>query len=585
MDSRINNGICRCCASEGTFKDLATTYHWMGEEEIYAEMLKECFDIQLSAAEDSEQGGICEVCITQLRNASNFKKQVLHTEKQFKKRLQDKLFKSSIVKVEVPGPDDDALESDNDNNDDFSGTEYDVPIKEEEPADEPKPRKRAARATTSRAKKSKTERGETSTKRYGSEATNKQANEPDVSNSKINLMKIDNLTKNIDQDISTTFTKTEINNEPRKKSGSRKTRSKIGSPKSLMAKHLHNIREILLYSNATPIKSYLSSGYLCSFCAECFTDPADLKGHTLDKHDESEKTTFMQGSPMINYVAKLDVTDLKCYICHTAMENLKELLNHLRDDHDKKFFTDIEDHILPFKFSKSKDNNIISTCVICSNVYLSFKQIQEHMNAHYSNYVCDDCSKPFVNMHAYKCHMKRHEQGAYKCSYCEKVFSSNGKRCTHENHVHIGNRLKNKCPHCPAKFVDYYTRKKHMVEEHGAEPVTLNCLSCEKVFSSKVQLRVHTKRDHLLERNYECTECNAKFFSSKGLKQHKLKHTSEKQFKCEFCAKEFARSFTLREHLRIHLNDRRYECAKCGHTFIYKCSWQNHMRSKHGETL
>ncbi|KAJ0169993.1 hypothetical protein K1T71_014599 [Dendrolimus kikuchii] len=85
METSILNGMCRCCALEGTFKDLKCTYHWMGEQEIYGDMLKECFNIDLSN-EDGTDSGICEVCITQLRNAVNFKKQVLFTEEQFKKK-------------------------------------------------------------------------------------------------------------------------------------------------------------------------------------------------------------------------------------------------------------------------------------------------------------------------------------------------------------------------------------------------------------------------------------------------------------------------------------------------------------------
>lgn len=39
--------MCRCCASEGVYKDLNTTYHWMGEEEVYGDMLKDCFNVQV----------------------------------------------------------------------------------------------------------------------------------------------------------------------------------------------------------------------------------------------------------------------------------------------------------------------------------------------------------------------------------------------------------------------------------------------------------------------------------------------------------------------------------------------------------
>lgn len=48
MELAINSNMCRCCASEGTFKDVKTAYHWMGEQEIYSDMLRDCFDIIVS---------------------------------------------------------------------------------------------------------------------------------------------------------------------------------------------------------------------------------------------------------------------------------------------------------------------------------------------------------------------------------------------------------------------------------------------------------------------------------------------------------------------------------------------------------
>ncbi|KAI8427094.1 hypothetical protein MSG28_014728, partial [Choristoneura fumiferana] len=79
-------GLCRCCLSEGCYKDLGSEYSWMSETEIYADMLLECFDISISQHPSGPNGSnrlICEVCITRLRDACNFKKQVLESEKRF----------------------------------------------------------------------------------------------------------------------------------------------------------------------------------------------------------------------------------------------------------------------------------------------------------------------------------------------------------------------------------------------------------------------------------------------------------------------------------------------------------------------
>ncbi|XP_060809089.1 zinc finger protein 273 isoform X5 [Amyelois transitella] len=544
MDSRINNGICRCCASEGTFKDLATTYHWMGEEEIYAEMLKECFDIQLSAAEDSEQGGICEVCITQLRNASNFKKQVLHTEKQFKKRLQDKLFKSSIVKVEVPGPDDDALESDNDNNDDFSGTEYDVPIKEEEPADEPKPRKRAARATTSRAKKSKTERGETSTKR--------------------------GLRSGMQQE--------KVRKKPLLRLKIEEDKAKLILIKNdLMSKHRRNITEILLHSNATPIYNNTGLGYSCCYCRKNYLNPADLKKHTLDTHDDNEKSKLIPEKEQLNrFYVKMDITNLKCTLCESELDTIELLLDHFQIIHKMKIHTDINNHCVPIKF----DGDVLK-CYICSNVFNKFKILLEHMNAHCRNYICEDCDSGFINKRKLLSHRSCHKLGEFKCDFCPKSFNTYRKKKLHEKAVHIYLNLLHKCAFCNEKFTGTKSKADHMTAVHGVKKVTVKCRACDKVFNSMNELRIHTKRDHLMERHHKCPDCDMRFFSKHELTEHKVKHSGERNFQCNVCLKSYGRRKTLTEHMRIHANDRRFKCEYCGQAFVQKCSWAGHMRSKH----
>lgn len=48
MEISKGQHICRCCNSEGQYKNLKTKYKWLGDEEIYGEMLKECFDIDVS---------------------------------------------------------------------------------------------------------------------------------------------------------------------------------------------------------------------------------------------------------------------------------------------------------------------------------------------------------------------------------------------------------------------------------------------------------------------------------------------------------------------------------------------------------
>ncbi|KAL4721228.1 hypothetical protein ACJJTC_000403 [Scirpophaga incertulas] len=96
--SKESIGLCRCCLAEGLFKDMAFEYIWMNDNEVYADMLLETLDISITLHTESLNGLkrlICETCICRLREASNFKKQVLDSEKQFLNMLRKGKLKPS----------------------------------------------------------------------------------------------------------------------------------------------------------------------------------------------------------------------------------------------------------------------------------------------------------------------------------------------------------------------------------------------------------------------------------------------------------------------------------------------------------
>lgn len=40
--------VCRCCLTEGCYKDISTEYFWMGKREVYAEMLADTLNLTVS---------------------------------------------------------------------------------------------------------------------------------------------------------------------------------------------------------------------------------------------------------------------------------------------------------------------------------------------------------------------------------------------------------------------------------------------------------------------------------------------------------------------------------------------------------
>ncbi|KAJ8705668.1 hypothetical protein PYW08_012714 [Mythimna loreyi] len=339
-----------------------------------------------------------------------------------------------------------------------------------------------------------------------------------------------------------------------------------------LEKHRHNVRQVIQFSNATPILRRGGVGYMCSYCSQEFPEPMDLKMHTLETHDSELNPIFgySKSAQLSEYNVKMDITDLECTLCSTSIDSLEDLLNHLQQDHDKLIYNDIRNRILPFKFESEK-----LTCCMCPNTFDKFKKLQEHMHSHYRNFVCNVCDAGFVTQGSMTRHRSTHSTGVFPCSYCPKIFDTQLKKRSHERCNHTHTDVLNRCGYCNKGFRDYHCKELHISEVHGVKPILYKCNACDKCYSTKRKLRLHEKRDHLLERRYKCLTCDMRFFSSHDVKKHMIIHTGEKEFQCEICLKAFGRKSTLNSHMRIHNNDRRYKCEYCGMSFVQKCSWKD----------
>lgn len=353
-----------------------------------------------------------------------------------------------------------------------------------------------------------------------------------------------------------------------------------GSVMREFKKHRENILEILQNSNATPIRhDHGGAGYACCFCIQQYPDPADLKSHTLQSHTEHTSANFLKKQSMHGYCVKLDITSLNCKLCETNFDCLNIFMNHLKNEHDRNIDIAVKNYIIPFKF-ESKELR----CSLCLISFGRFKQLQEHMNVHYRNFVCQICDTGFVNQAGLSRHSRGHKTGVFGCAFCAKVFDTITKRAVHERSVHDKIKLY-KCGFCSEKFGSMLSKQKHLHESHGVTLPSFVCKACDRRFTTHVAMSRHVRKYHLLERRHECGECDKTFFSASDLANHSVKHTKLRRFKCEVCSKAFSLNKALREHMRIHNNDRRFKCEYCGQDFVQKCSWKGHMRNKHRQNI
>lgn len=348
-------------------------------------------------------------------------------------------------------------------------------------------------------------------------------------------------------------------------------------------KHRYNVRTILQYSNATPIRAhYAGNGYACCFCKQYFHKASELKEHTLQSHDEQTKKKYMQKAFLFKLFVKLDITSLRCTVCSAGIifDTLEQLIEHLNSAHQKGIHTDIKNQIMCFKLGEE-----VFRCFICSVEYHSFKNLLEHAHSHYRNFICETCDAGFINRlklygHVYN---KHKGAGSHKCNTCAKIFDTPIKLKTHER-IHLGTVLY-KCHECNDKFTKKKEKRDHMINVHGAKFSRIKCTACDKLFISKASLSVHVNRDHLMDRRHQCELCEKTFFTSSFLRDHMVSHSRVREIQCDECPKTFARKKALREHMKSHTGDRRFKCTFCDMAFLQKCSLKGHLRSRHDAEL
>ena len=118
------------------------------------------------------------------------------------------------------------------------------------------------------------------------------------------------------------------------------------------------------------------------------------------------------------------------------------------------------------------------------------------------------------------------------------------------------------------------SEKKFMLKTK--EKGTFRCTQCNKPFSTPHGLEVHVRRSHSGDRPYACDICSKTFGHAVSLSQHRAVHTQEKSFSCKQCGKSFKRSSTLSTHLLIHSDTRPYPCQYCGKRFHQKSDMKKH---------
>ncbi|XP_045781616.1 zinc finger protein 62 homolog isoform X8 [Maniola jurtina] len=525
---------CRCCLKEIGLKELWTEYYNGEEREVYGEMVNDCFALPWEPLFGKTEH-ICDSCITRLRDAVSFKREILYSNQLLNQEAKNE------SKLSVKQEEESDLEME---------TEYlSIEFMDDEDKNlmEIKIEQESKSEMTVKEESSPSKRG----KRY-TEDDLKKCMEA-VMSGKMSQTKA-SIVYHVPRKTISAAVASPLQERIKKPA---KAPNSNRSKQDEKAKHQDNITTLCKYTNATPIRCERDSRYGCCFCAKLFQEPAKLKKHNIETHP-SDINTLLDYKKLHDYVIKLDITGLKCKLCALEIDSLDEIMEHLKE-HNKGIHMDINNQIFPFNF---EDDEL--KCAICKTDFNTFRKLFLHMHTHYRNHICEICAAGFITKRSYDAHYETHKKGVFYCEFCQKMFDTLSRKRSHESGVHR-NSQRSMCRLCGERFSNSSKKEKHISSVHNVRVREIKCKQCGKVLPSMEALRVHTKRDHLLERPFECGFCDERFFRRGDMKNHMVKHTGSREYQCDVCDKKFGRKTTLKEHMRIHMDDRRFKCVRSKH--------------------
>ncbi|XP_052757210.1 zinc finger protein 492-like isoform X18 [Galleria mellonella] len=564
MEWRPGPTVCRCCLAEGCYKDISTEYFWMGKREVYAEMLSETFSVSIAystaGGPNSNSRLICEPCISRLRDASEFKRQVQECEKTFMQHLdpgsssalgcdgnmvniEPEDVKVEAVKVESRLSDDefddrvDFGDDDDDDLDDEPLTKFATKVPKKESVD--------ILDLLDNSKAAEKRKSSTKIKATPAKKTKKEAPKPTSSKPK-----------------------------PEKKKKGDRTISETSIWQMTVAER-KNAAAFILNTTVRPF-TFMGSSFKCFYCMAYYSEIPHLldhtSSHTVDDADEILEKYVPKGKRTL----QVDISNLKCRLCLKNYSNLDSIRDHLICEHGKEFCpasNGMTEYDMEIK-------NGMLICHICGKEFHNFALLNCHMNCHVGKVVCENCGAGFLNQHLLMKHKETHLTKRFSCKMCEKIFFKKSQLKYHTEIIHKGkDRVKpKKCPECSQTFKEHYSKMVHLKEAHGISK-TFQCHICKAIFSTRRALTEHTTRFHT--EKYKCDLCLKCFGIESKLKQHMRGHTGERNFICPICKNAYMHKITLRKHMRIHNSVFKFVCSECGSGFHNKSEFVKHNRQWH----
>ncbi|XP_034827784.2 zinc finger protein ZFP2-like [Maniola hyperantus] len=604
------SALCRCCHSDGCFKSLNLCYSFMGQVEVYANMLHETFGILLQQPSIELSYSICDVCIIKLRQALQFKRQVQECEMKIEDDCKNEMApQSEIIKIEhAPCSDKmiipdinikedlgDDIQDNEDTNADYAHVEVsihdyidineDKTIKTECKLNECLAKQQSHSANTEIQRNVCIEKGTSGVSNMKIRQKNvvkEKSYEPDLSDDSPD-----------DEDTKVEYVDVDISNY-----------DYIGNSEEKIIITEYQLNECL-QNQQTSIANTEIQHNVClekeqtvntkskiqkkSFIKQTSdVSKAKIKQKNVAKEKSNLKSSLDSATTINLTPFHMNLGNPKVYVCQTCKSSFKTLgilREHLRRQHYlfhcricKKNFNTKE----AITIHKSTHRDEIFECDICGKRYPQRMTMISHRNTHTKEVVftCDMCNKDFLYKSALRKHIAVHlgTNKKFMCDLCGHSFNDITNLKIHVRNVHEKLRLF-KCDQCPKTYSTIKTLRIHLRKHTGERPY--KCQLCDEAYACSSRLSEHTDRQHS-KITYECKICGKHYNSRKTFTSHTRTHIAPKPYHCDYCDQDFTCTFSLNRHMNAHEGKaKKFPCEICLKKFSDKGQLNKHMKTIH----
>lgn len=270
-------------------------------------------------------------------------------------------------------------------------------------------------------------------------------------------------------------------------------------------RHLHYLKE-----HNTP--EFAASKFFCDKCVSSSSEAAFSSQEELLTH---QKLQHCAKSP------KTDAVSLQCAYCNENCKTRHELENHMKTHHVSS--------------NPSKDKH---KCNICDEIFNSVMTLAEHKLTHckiISGTNCSQCKIELLDEETFYNHQMQHNNHISKtnlpanCIICSQTLQTNIEIRLHAKFHLFSLKREFICEVCKKRCDLQMSYSATICRLCAFKDVDqqFRCYICSLVFSTSLKLQSHMEMHSIINRLYDCNNCNRKFYFEADLESHMYIHKAE----------------------------------------------------------